>query len=161
MWGQLFFCCRRNDFDRIIVVHDHTDIYDFISPQSLGRYRQMKSAQQKSNTNLNLKKICVLMTVLVLLCCSFPLVLTAESSEYPPSDFTTPRMNNAEAVEKLVELATKYNTVYVNGTVGQYNYNENEVVNQSGLWELCPKASRSNIFTSYDSIMPGEFLYRG
>ena len=68
---------------------------------------------------MNLKKICVLMTVLVLLCCSFPLVLTAESSEYPPSDFTTPRMNNAEAVEKLVELATKYNTVYVNGTVGQ------------------------------------------
>lgn len=44
---------------------------------------------------------------------------------------------------------------------GEYNYNENEVVNQSGLWELCPKASRSNIFTSYDSIMPGEFLYRG
>ena len=60
---------------------------------------------------MNLKKICVLMTVLVLLCCSFPLVLMAESSEYPPSDFTTPRMNNAEAVEKLVELATKYNTV--------------------------------------------------
>ena len=28
-------------------------------------------------------------------------------------------MNNAEAVEKLLELATKYNTVYVNGTVGQ------------------------------------------
>ena len=42
---------------------------------------------------------------------------------------------------------------------GEYNYNENEEVNQSGLWELCPEASRSNIFTSYDSIMPGEFLY--
>ena len=161
---------------------------------------------------MNLRKICVLVAILVLLCCSFSLILTAESSEYPPPDFTTPRMNNAEAVEKLVELATKYNTVYVNGTVGQplscdlientinstsgntdraeqnkkrvpynyyafdcsgmvkalflwewdngeYKYNENEEVNQSGLWELCPKASRSNIFTSYDSIMPGEFLY--
>ena len=68
---------------------------------------------------MNLRKICIFAVIFVLLCRSFPLVLMAEDAENRPPDFTTPRMNNAEAVEKLVELATKYNTVYVNGTVGQ------------------------------------------
>ena len=44
-------------------------------------------------------------------------VVSFANDDYPPADFTTKRMNNAAAVQKLVDLATKYNTVYVNGTV--------------------------------------------
>ncbi len=134
------------------------------------------------------------------------------NDDYPPDDFVTKRMNNAEAVQKLIDLATKYNTVYVNGTVGQeltealinstinfssgnkaraernknrvpydyyafdcsgmvkalflwewegdnYVYNGNEDINESGLWKLCAEDGNSTKFTSYDSILPGEFLY--
>lgn len=51
--------------------------------------------------------------------CCFFLPLASSANDYPPEDFNTKRMNNVEAVEKAIELATAYNTVYVNGTVGQ------------------------------------------
>lgn len=161
---------------------------------------------------MKFKKLYVFVIAAILLCYSFvPFVSFAEDS--PPADFVTKRMNNKVAVQKLIDLATKYNTVYVNGTVGQkltndlinttinnsdgngiraarnrnrvpynyyafdcsgmvkalflwnwqgdsYEYNGNEEVNESGLWALCDKNANNTKFTSYDSILPGEFLYK-
>ncbi len=165
---------------------------------------------------MKLKKLYALCIAVVLLCCSFPPVVSFANDDYPPADFTTKRMNNVAAVQKLVDLATKYNTVYVNGTVGQkltndlinktinytegnqyraarnklrvpynyyafdcsgmvkalflwawegdyYVYNGNEEKNESGLWDLCEQYDHDTQFTrfaSYDSILPGEFLYK-
>ena len=159
-----------------------------------------------------LKKIrifALIVTATVTLSFLSPLVSLA--GLYTAADFQTVRMNNKEAVEKLIELATVYNTKYVNGTVGQkltdglidstsnnsggnesradknkkrvpynyyafdccgmvkalflwgwdsgkYQYNGNEDVDQSALWEMCDNQSYS--FTSKESIKPGEFLYR-
>ena len=57
------------------------------------------------------------LAVLMSCCLSLPLASSADNA--PPADFYTKRMNNIEAAEKAIELATAYNTIYVNGTVGQ------------------------------------------
>ncbi len=79
------------------------------------------------------KKTFVIIVLAILLCHTF-VPFSSHAEDYPPADFTTKRMNNDEAVRKMIDLALGYNTVYVNGTVGQqlsddlieYTYNKSD-----------------------------------
>ena len=68
---------------------------------------------------MKLKKLYAFGIAVILLCLIFAPVVSFADDAYPPADFVTKRMNNKVAVQKLIDLVTKYNTVYVNGTVGQ------------------------------------------